>query len=93
MPGLIILAITGGLVCFVSLMTSIAISAQAKSAIHEIYAAVAGLTSAIGLLTATVAIGAAVVLTAIRNADRDASHGRRGIAEAVRLLAEHRRVG
>lgn len=61
----IFMAILGALITFVSFMSGVTIYSVAKSSIHEIYAALLMITSALGLVICAVAIGAATIRSAV----------------------------
>jgi hypothetical protein len=93
MPGLVIIAIVGALIALSSFLSAIGIYTNAANAIHQIYAALGMMTAVLGLLILAVAAGAAVIQQEIRETHRGASAERRKLAEAMRLIAEHRRAG
>jgi hypothetical protein len=78
MPGLIFLAVISSLIWVGSFLSGFGI--RTENAIHQIYGALLTVTSMLGFLSMTAAIGAAVVLTAIRNAQASAT------AENAKLL-------
>jgi hypothetical protein len=87
----IALAIFGCLIAFFSFVSGMAIYGTAKSAIHEIYAALLMITSVLGVLILAIAVGADRICSEIRDSTEQASSERRMLAEAIRTLADHRR--
>src|SRR5438552_2853896 len=88
----IAVAILGGLIAFSSFLSGVAIYGAAKSAIHEIYAALLMITSVLGLVILAIGIGAATIRNAILRGQEQASSERRMLADALRAVAEHRRI-
>jgi hypothetical protein len=89
----IAIAVLGGLIAFFSFLSGVAIYSRAKSAIHEIYAALLMITSVLGLVILAIGIAAATIRNAILRGQEQASSERRMLADALRAVAEHQRVG
>jgi len=79
--------ILGGIVAALGIFFGIVAYAVAKSAIHEIYAALLIVTGMLGLVVFAVAVGTDAIRTAVREAGDRASGERRNLAEAVKLVA------
>lgn len=88
----IAIAILGGLIAFLSFFSGVTIYSVAKSAIHEIYAALLMITSVLGLVILAIGIGAATIRGAILQGQQQASSERRMLAEALRAVAENQRA-
>jgi hypothetical protein len=84
------IAIVGLLIAIGSFFGAIGTYAAAQSAIHQIYASLLMITSVLGLLILAVAVGAATVRDGIVKGQERASTERRMLADALRLVAEHR---
>ena len=86
------LAVLGGLIALVSFLSGVAIYGAGKSAIHEIYAALLMITSVLGLVILAIGVGAATIRRVIHDGQQEASSERRMLADALRAVAENRRV-
>lgn len=87
---MIVLAIIGALIAFVSFMSGVVIYSAAKSAIHEIYAALLMITAMLGLLMTTAAACAARLRRAIEDSEDTTAKELRAVAEGIRLIAAER---
>jgi hypothetical protein len=88
----IAIAVLGGLIAFFSFLSGVVIYGAAKSAIHEIYAALLMINSVLGLVILAIGIGAATIRGTILRGQHEASSERRMLAEALRAVSEQRRV-
>jgi len=68
----------------------VAIYGAAKSAIHEIYAALLMITSVLGLVILAIGMGAATIRGTIPRGEQQASSERRMLADTLRAVAEQR---
>jgi hypothetical protein len=77
------IAVLGGLIALFSFLSGIAIYDAAKSAIHEIYAALLMITSVLGLVILAIGVGAATIRRVIHDGEQQASSERQRCARAI----------
>jgi hypothetical protein len=80
----IAIAILGGLIAVSSFLSGVAIYGSAKTSIHEIYAALLMITSALGLVIMAIGIGAATIRDAIAKNRQQATSDERELAAVIR---------
>jgi hypothetical protein len=74
-----------------SFFSGVTIYTVAKSAIHEIYAALLMITSVLGLVILAIGVSATTIRRAILSSQQEASDERRMLAAALHAVAERRR--
>jgi hypothetical protein len=88
----IFMAVLGVLITFFSFMGGVTIYSIAKSSIHEIYAALLMITSALGLVICAVSIGAATIRSAIIDAREVSTAERLRVRELMAFQLDQQQV-